>query len=433
MYTKSIKYLLLIALISGIFASVVNAQTTALTIRVYIEQPDKQKVPLQDAVIEMHRRDMGGVIKLKTNKSGQAVHAAVPYGQYTILVSGPGATPTTRVKVPLSQYLAVYGGPNGNELEFILTPGDGRVLTLEQAEKNAPAAASAESGGGSGGSGLSKEEIEKRRKAAEEYEKEKERVENINARLSDALKKGNEALTAKKYDEAITFYDQGIQLDPSQWVFPRNKAVAVRIRAVDKFNKAGKDLAARENAKADIKVAADSIEKAIVNYQATAKKEPSAGATAAAPKQDNEKDLLYERAETYRLALEMGVLDLADPAVKGIQEYIDKETDQAKKTKAQGNLANAMLSSGQMDRAITLSQQILTSNPNNLDAMYVLAIATASDPEKAAEARDLLKKFASKAPPEDPRKQMAEDTAKGLDEVLKAPAKTETKPTRRRG
>jgi hypothetical protein len=64
---------------------------------------------------------------------------------------------------------------------------------------------------------------------------------------------------------------------------------------------------------------------------------------------------------------------------------------------------------------------ILAASPNNLDAIYGLGLALASDPsgEKTAEGRDMLQQFASKAPATDPRKQMAEEAVAGLNEALK--------------
>jgi tetratricopeptide (TPR) repeat protein len=435
MYIKTFKLLLSVALLYGLCAVSTSAQNTAVTGYVYLKQADGSKAPLKDAIVEFHRRDAGGTFKLKTDKSGKFVHVAIPLaGTYTILVSGPGASPTAKVKIPLAYILEELTLASKGMFEFVLEPGDGRAFTVAEVEKGASASkssasnesksneTSAEKAPAKEEKSISKEELEKLRK---EHEAEKARVENLNVSLKETLEKGNAAFTAKKYEEAITFYDQGIKLDPDQLVFPKNKAIALRILSVAKYNKASmdKDTAGKEAAKAQIKTAVESIEKALTNARTLSSK---ASKDQTAPKENEEYGLLAERAETYRLALEMGVIELGDAGVKAMQEYIDKETDPVKKSKAEGSLANAMLTSGQMDRALTLSQQILTSNPNNLDAMYVLAIATANDPNKAAEARDMLKKFASKAPDNDPRKQMAEDTARGLDEVLKAPTPAKT-------
>ena len=74
-----------------------------------------------------------------------------------------------------------------------------------------------------------------------------------------------------------------------------------------------------------------------------------------------------------------------------------------------------------MDESIAAYKAILAANPSNLDAIYGLGLALASDPTgaKTAEGRDMLQQFASKAPATDPRKQMAEEAVAGLNEALK--------------
>ncbi|MCV5480114.1 hypothetical protein OFN48_32665, partial [Escherichia coli] len=90
-------------------------------------------------------------------------------------------------------------------------PGDGSTLTLEQIRAMGAQAAVPEGGAESAEARRAREEMERKRA---EFEAEKKRIEALNLKLNEILTAGNDAFTAKKYDEAINYYDQGIQADP---------------------------------------------------------------------------------------------------------------------------------------------------------------------------------------------------------------------------
>jgi len=424
-------YFVVAALLLATFAVAASAQVTA-TGKVTLKQADGTEVPVKDALVQIYRTDIKQSFKTKTDKKGEYVYAGMDYvGTFTILVSAPGAQPSYVAGVRLSAQ------PANN---FALLPGDGKVLTLDDVRAAGATAggATAKSGGATAKpSGASAADIAEAKKKQAEYEKQlaevaarNAKVEERNAKLPVVFKAANEAFTAKKYDEAITLYDQGIAIDPEEAVVYRNKALALRSRGRDKYNnsltikEAAEKAAAREDARADFKAATETGEKAVTAFRASAGKNAGGAAPAAGGgggAQNSELDYLGERAESYRVALQTSTQIDTEAAVKAIQEYIAAETDPAKKTKAEASLGDALFQGGRIDESIASYKAILAANPNNLDAIYGLGIALASDgsTEKTAQARDMLQQFASKAPATDPRKQLAEEAVVGLNDALK--------------
>jgi tetratricopeptide (TPR) repeat protein len=387
-----------------------SAQVVTVTGKVTMKQADGTSAPVADAMVDFFRTDVAQKFQVKTNKKGEYVHAGIPLvGTFTIAVSAPGARPDFIPGVrPGAQ-------PNNN---FELQPGDGTRLTLEQikgAVRPAAAAGGAESADA--------------KKAREEYEKETARINEANAKIAErntgikaSFEEGNKAFSEKRYDEAVAAYDRGIAIDAGEAVLHLNRSIALRTRAVDRYNAAlkSKDQAARDAAKADFASAAESAEKAIKLYRE--KGAPAAGGAAAPAAQGVNDTLNYlaARYESYRIALMTNSGVTPDQAVKAIEEYLAAEPDSAKKSKAEGSLTHALFMSGRVDESIAASRKILASNPSNLDAMYWLGIALASDPEgkTAKEARDILKDFAAKAPATDTRKAEAEAAVAALEEAM---------------
>ncbi|HEY1403891.1 MAG TPA: tetratricopeptide repeat protein [Pyrinomonadaceae bacterium] len=416
-----------VALLLATFAVTAVAQvTTTATGKVTLKQADGTEVPVVGATVEIHRTDIKQTLKTKTDKKGEYVYAGLdPVGTFTVIVSAPGATSSFIANVRLNHQ------PNNN---FTLSPGDGKAFTL--ADVNA-AGMSQGSTAKAGEKALTPEEAKKKQA---EYEKEvaevtakNAKVQERNAKLPVVFKAANDAFTAKKYDEALTLYDQAIGIDPNEAVVYRNKAIVLRTRAVDTFNAAAKakDQAGKDAARADLKLATETAEKAITIYRTP--QADRAAAPGAAKTEDL--DYLFQRAESYRVALQTNAQVDTEAGIKAFQEYIAAETDAAKKTKAEAALGDALFQGGRVDESITAYKSILASSPNNLDAIYGLGLALASDPTgaKTAEGRDMLQQFASKAPATDPRKQMAEEAVAGLNEALKPrPADKATTNTKRR-
>jgi hypothetical protein len=203
-------------------AVVASAQTGQLRGRVFIQQADGTKVPAAGAQVDVYRTDLPGKYPSKANKEGEFVYAGLPYvGTYVIAVSAPNAAPATRGNVKAGRDL---------DYELVMSPGNGKRLTEEEAKAGGSApAAGGPANGESAADKAKREEME--RKNAEVIEANK-KIENANQVVGDAFRAGNTALTAKNYEEAIKQYDTGIAADPDHPGAPSlltNKSVALRL------------------------------------------------------------------------------------------------------------------------------------------------------------------------------------------------------------
>ena len=173
----------------------VSAQSGQLFGEVTMTQADGTVVPAAGANIDVYRSDLPGHFENKTDKKGKFTYAGLPFvGTYIIVASAPNARPDVigRVKA-------------GRETNYKLnlTPGDGKRPT--EAEAKAMAAGGKSDDGGSAPS----ESTEDRKKREDLMAKNKEieagnqKIEASNATVTRTFKAGNEALGAKKYDEAI--------------------------------------------------------------------------------------------------------------------------------------------------------------------------------------------------------------------------------------
>jgi tetratricopeptide (TPR) repeat protein len=203
----------------------------------------------------------------------------------------------------------------------------------------------------------------------------------------------------------------------------------LRARGVEKFNAAvkAKDQPGKDAAKEDFKNSAEGMEKALAAQRDHASK--SAGAAPAAGGPPNEElGFLFDRSESYRVALQTGASVNTEAAVKAFEEYLAVETDPAKKMRGQNGLGDALFMGGKIDESIATFRQVIATSPQNLDAMLGLGTALAAKGSLAeggggtamiAEARDLFQEFIKKAPETHPKKADALATAQYLDETIK--------------
>jgi tetratricopeptide (TPR) repeat protein len=423
-----------IALVLGL-ALAAFGQTGELRGHALIAQADGQKVPAADAAVDVYRIDLAGKYNTKTNKKGEFVFAGLPYvGTYTVVVSHPTAAPT---------WLNGIKAGRNVDYEFVMSPGNGNRPTLEEVK-----AASASSGDANAGSG-SKETAAERAKREEAIKKNAEimeknkKIEASNAIVSRTFKAGNEALSAKpaNYDEAIRQYDEGLAADPEQPALLTNRALALKSRGVEKFNAAilSKDDAAKtsglEAAKADFKGAAESSTKAVEMLKAQ---------PVGADPQEQQRATMNKlaatsvRADSMRLFVTKVDQTKVEDGVAAYQEYIAAETDAAKKSKAEHDLAQMLFDTNAFDKALVAYGKILESNPDDLDALLRSGQALFNigainnDKAKYQEAANFLARFVDKAPDTNPLKTDAKailDTLKDQENVK--PEKTPT-PARRR-
>ena len=370
------------------------AQTAPLRGNVTLTK-DGQITPVAGAAVDVYRTDIKGEFHTKTEKNGDFVFAGLPLqGTYLVTISAPGAQPNARGGVRVINL--------DKPIEFALGPGDGKRLTMDEA-KAVAGGGSASTGGSSGGGKISPEEEARRKAENERIANENKKNENINKVVGEAFTAGNAALTAKNYDEAIKQYDVGLAADADQPALLTNKTLALKARGVDRYNAAiqSKDESTRnaglESAKSDFKAAAEASNKAAELL----KKVPAATDPQEQKQQAlNKYAALSARAEAMRLFVTKADASQADAALGAFQDYIAVETDAAKKSKAQLDMAQMLLDAGSGDKAFVEFQRILGERPDDPDANLGagLALFSTGDKAKYQEAANYLQHFVDKAP-----------------------------------
>ena len=348
-----------ILVLSAIAAS---AQTGQLRGHVLLKQADGTSVKAADAVIDVFRIDLSGAYHTKTDKKGEFVFAGLPFiGTYVVTASLPNAASGFVKGVKVGRDI---------DYEIVLSPGDGRKLTLDDINKIKSGDAGPASSGG-GESAADKTKREELIKKNAEIEAANKKAENTNQIVGDSFKAGNVALNAKNYEEAVKQYDIGLAADPEQAALLTNKSAALKALGVEKYNAAiqTKDDAARtggiDAAKGYFKSAAEASDKAFDII----KKEPAATDPNDQKRHEaNKYAALSVRAEAYRLYVSKADGTQADAGIAAFQDYIAVETDPAKKSKAQLDLAQMLLDAGAGDKAYAEYQKILAASPDDPDA-----------------------------------------------------------------
>jgi tetratricopeptide (TPR) repeat protein len=411
------KYLLGIVLmtLAGTLAAVpAFAQVGELRGHVFMQQADGKKVPLADAQIDVFRTDVNAKYNTKTNKKGEFVFAGLPFvGTYTVAASHPTASPNF-----------VNGFKVGREIdcELVVTPGDGKRLTLDEIKSVKVSNAPAESSGGGGGGGESaadkakREELLRKNKEIEESNK---KINDANATVARTFKAGNEALVAattaskannttesiQKYSDAITQFDEGLVADPEQPALLTNKAAALKGRGVDRYNTTvrNKDLddaaktQALDLAKADFKGAAEASTKAVTLIKA--QPQPT-DPTELTRYNANKYAAMLTNVESMRLYVSKADQTKADEGLAAFKEYIAVETDPAKKLKAQLDAAQMLMDANVPDKAFAEFQTVVNAQPDNPDANLGagLSLFAQGDKSKYQEAANYLQHFVDLAP-----------------------------------
>jgi len=416
------------AVVLVLSAVVAAAQTGQLRGHVLLKQADGTSVKAAGAQIDVFRTDLPGSYPTKADKGGGFVYAGLPYvGTYIIAASMPNAAPTYQFNVRAGR---------DTDYELVLSPGDGRRLTLDEINKlKATSGADTVSGGTE--SAAAKANREDLIKKNAEILAGNKKAEDTNKIVGDSFKAGNVARNAKNYDEAIKQYDIGLAADAEQAALLTNKADVLKSRGVDRYNAAIqiKDDAARtagiEGAKADFKGAAETADKAVE----VIKKEPAAtDPTDQKRHEANKYVALAVRAEAYRLYVSKGDPSQTDGGIAAFRDYMAAETDPAKKTKAQLDLAQMLLDAGAGDKAYAEYLKILADKPDDPDANLGagLALYSTGDKTKYQEAANYFQHFVDKAPDTHKFKNDAKDILANLKNTENVVPERTTRPPRKR-
>jgi hypothetical protein len=200
------------------------------------------------------------------------------------------------------------------------------------------------------------------------------KVQNEDKLIANAIKEGNAAFSSKNYDLAIAKFDEGYNINQtyigSAPVFLNNKATALSSRASERLKAAianNNDKAMREQAKQDW---LNSYEAASKSLQLT--KNPPANASPDEQKtaQQNKYDALVRMTQALRL-LTLNKLDTSKSAeIKtAYQEYLEVETDAARKALGQNQFADLLRETGDCESAAAEYQKVLAAKADDPDAL----------------------------------------------------------------
>ncbi len=424
------------ALLLAAFAVAVSAQTTQVSGTVKLKQADGTEVPVAGAQIDIYRTDIKGEYHTKTDKKGKYIHAGLPFiGTFTIIVSAPGARPTFAAKQRFNA---------SQERDFLLQPGGGEKLTLDEVTKlETSGAASAAPNNNAAPPSESKEDKARREeldRKIKEVEAKNAEVLKSNEAVSAAFKAGNDALFAKpaRIDEAITHYQQGLAARPEEVALLTNMAEALRLRGDDRFNNAIKvtdndaKLQGLEAAKKDWTESAATANKAVGLVKGAS---PAGETVNAAAFEQNKKAALSVRALAMRRVASKVDQSQAAAALAANQEFMEAETDPVKKTKLKTETLQMLFDANASDLVQAEAQKMLAENPDNPDANRILGLAlyATGDKAKYQQAANHLQQYVDKAPDTDPLKASTREALEYLKtaENIK-PEKAPARPARRR-
>lgn len=411
-------------------ALLVSAQSGQLRGHVVMKLADGTNAPVADAIIDVFRTDIPGKYNTKTDKKGQFVFAGLPYvGTYVIAVSKPDAQPN---------WLPDVKAGRDADYEIELRPGDGKRLTIEEIKASTshsptPAAGTAKM------SAEEKARLEEIERKNAEITATNAKNRNSNEIVARTFKAGNDALTAKNYDEAIKQFQEGLVADPQQGPLLTNIGAAYKARGIDRYNAGmkAKDDAAKnsgiESAKSDFKAAADATNKAVALIKAMPAPTDQTGLS---NYNYNKLVALTQNADAMRLLVTKVDPTQADAGFAAYQDLIAMETDPAKKQKAQLSAILLLLDAGSSDKALQAAQKLLETDPDNVEALRLagLALFQSGDKAKFQEAANYLQHFVDKAPDTHPDKQSAKEALDYLKtaENVKPVKTTPTTTTRRK-
>lgn len=421
MYKKALIYIALTALVMGMVSALAFAQGAGVEEiqgEVKLQGQDGSLKPVVGAQVDIYRTDIKGHWTVKTDKNGHYIRLGMAItGVYLLVASGPGITPTWVNNVHLASQ---------NTIDIVCNPGDGSSLSYEDVQKQIAA-----SHGGavapSPGGGADKAKADAAAKANAEIAAKNEEIKST---YNAALAHFKQAVALKQQKDlpgALAEFQQAAAIDPTKQaafaeVAYKSFANAAQINydmGVDLFN-----AKKRDDAKPHFEAAVDQITKSINIATASPEKDK--------PAVKNDLIINYDlMTKNVRLLVEFfGEVNRIDDAVKAMDqvEALDLPANKNKWELVKGDLYRA---AGKTEEATAIYKGVLTTDPNNLDALYGIGLNLIASPDKNViqQAANYLADFLAKAPPTDRR---VPEVKSGLD-ALKAAANVEPeKPAKRK-
>jgi tetratricopeptide (TPR) repeat protein len=346
-----------------------SAQTAAVRGRVEMDK-DGKPVPVGGLTVEMFRVDVKTKLPVgQTNNRGSFSFAGVPVGPvYVIAVSGPGIKPELIPNIRAGM----------ESLTIKVGEGDGKQFTEDEVREWIALGA---------GSGAAGGESEAQKKSREDFERQVKEVENRNAAAKRAtevvnasLADGSKAFEARDWNLAIQKFQEGIDADPdfagSAPVLLNNKGISLTQRATDTFNRsisgsAADKAEAREKVMADLGEAIRSAERALELIRNA----PPADEATQKNYEANRLQAMLVRKNSYFLLAQTGVdTSKAQESILAFSEYLATETDVAKKSRGQLELAQTLQNCGEYELAVEEFGKILAEDPKNVDALVGMGL-----------------------------------------------------------
>jgi len=261
-----------------------------------------------------------------------------------------------------------------------------------------------------------------------------EKITNSDAVIKKSQEEGNKAFTAKDYDSAIARYEEGYQASPnfvgSAPILLNNKAISLSQRAIALYNQNVKitdttqKIANKTKIKQDFTDAVDSYNKSL----AMTKGSSGSSEVPAQKIAETKMQTLLGAQSTFQYMVTTDAVDEKTTAAARTLalEYINTETDTAKKVKAQTLLGDVFRVAGDSDNAIIEYRKALEIAPDNADALaglglslYNSGVLNNNNKAQMQEGLNYMTRFAEVAPAGHPLKA---DVA-GLVEYLKTAEK----------
>jgi tetratricopeptide (TPR) repeat protein len=409
----------------ALVATLAIAQTAQIEGTVKVKAADGSLKPVEGALIDIHRVDIKGHWEVKTDKKGRYIRLGMPVqGTFLVVATGPGMEPTWLTGVRL-----LSGAP----IDFIANPGDGTKLTPEQVQSllsNKPP-----TGGAPGQPGVSSTPSSGDRAKADAQQKELDAKRKEGQELQagyDAARtrynQGIEFMKTNNYQGALSEFEAAAGIDASKHEAFTELAYKANANVAETRYQIGVELfnqKKRDEAKVHFVKAVEHAEKAIAQL-ATIPPEKN-------PNINNEMITYYSiRSKNAMLLIEhFGAVDQVDPTIQSIAKV--SALDTMNKNKWAVMRGDVFRFAGRSEDAVTAYKEAITTDPNNVDALYGLGLTliAAQEKERIQEGANALADFVAKAQPTDKRVPDVKAALEAVKEAYKVEA--EKPSTRRRG